>query len=543
MDFFERQRLVRRMSVRLVVLFAIAVIGIVVVVDIAAILAFRGLSMSPGNLVGLLLLVTAATLVAIGGAALVRTITLRGGGGTRVALDLGGVPVPPDTADPQLRRLRNVVEEMAIASGAPVPAVFLLPDESGINAFAAGWSTSDAAVAVTRGALERLNRDELQGVIAHEFSHVVNGDMRLNIRLIGLLFGILFLAVAGRTLLRFGVFSGGRDRDRSVNPLPLLGIALVVAGYVGVLAGRLIQAAVSRQREYLADTSAVQYTRQTTGIAGALKKIAGLHGGSQLTSAKREEVGHMLFGTGNRAISWFATHPPLADRIRLLDPSFDPAQLDALAQRWATTPPDGLREDAALGLGETPKPLPDPDSSVSAPADEVVASVGTQPDAAHRYAASVLAEIPDEVQVNLRDPATALATVLGLLLAIDAPARAHQRAALAQRHGATLADAATREADRFATLHPLARLPLVQLALPALREQPESQRAAFLDAVNTLVWADSRITVFEYCLSRLLLADITPAGRGPAGRGSSRPAPEAVGTGHRDAAGDACARR
>jgi Zn-dependent protease with chaperone function len=516
MDFFQRQRLVRRMSVRLVILFATAVVGIVVVVDFAAVLAFDGLSMAPLDLVALLGLVTGATVVSIGGAALLRTLGLRRAGGGRVARDLGGVPVPPDTTDPQLRRLRNVVEEMAIASGAPVPAVYLLPDEAGINAFAAGWSTSDAAVAVTRGALERLNRDELQGVIAHEFSHVVNGDMRLNIRLIGLLFGLLFLAVAGRTLLRFGLASGGRRRDRSANPLPLIGIALVVAGYVGVLAGRLIQAAVSRQREYLADASAVQYTRQTAGIAGALKKIGGLPDGSKLDSAKREEVGHMLFGTGNRVVSWFATHPPLADRIRVLDPSFDQAQLDTLARQWAAAPPDGLREDATLGLGGTAQPLPDPGSTVAATAKQVLASVGTPTEVAHRYAESVVADIPDEVLASLRDPATAPATVLGLLLTGDPPARGHQHALLAQRHGSTLADAAVREADRLAALHPLSRLPVAQLALPALRQQSEPQRTVFADAVTTLVQADNRITVFEYCLSRLLLADLTPPvhGRG-----------------------------
>ena len=198
-NFFERQRQVRRMSTRLVILFVVAVIGIIAAVDLAAALAFSRSADTPGQLVGILVVTSLLTLVAIVLAAGFRMIGLRGGGGV-VARELGGVLVPQDTADPQLRRLRNVVEEIAIASGVPVPEIYLLPNERGINAFAAGWSTSDAAVAVTRGALERLNRAELQGVIAHEFSHVVNGDMRLNIRLMGLLFGILFLSVIGRTL-------------------------------------------------------------------------------------------------------------------------------------------------------------------------------------------------------------------------------------------------------------------------------------------------------------------------------------------------------
>ncbi|NUS54437.1 MAG: M48 family metalloprotease, partial [Streptomycetaceae bacterium] len=196
MDFFARQQRVRRMSARLVLLFVAAVIGIVLVVDIVAVAAFRAYK-DPVQLAGTAVTVSVLTALAIALASLFRTASLRGGGG-KVALELGGVLVPQDTTDPQLRRLRNVVEEIAIASGVAVPEVYLLPNEQGINAFAAGWSPSDAAVAVTRGSLERLNRDELQGVIAHEFSHVVNGDMRLNIRLMGLLFGILFLTVVGR---------------------------------------------------------------------------------------------------------------------------------------------------------------------------------------------------------------------------------------------------------------------------------------------------------------------------------------------------------
>jgi Zn-dependent protease with chaperone function len=262
MNFFERQQHIRRLSARLVVLFVVAVAGIIVVVDLAVAFAtgaFR--AAGAGQLGSTLGFTSVSVAAAVGIAALTRTAALRGGGG-RVARDLGGVLVAPDTRDPQLRRLRNVVEEVAIAAGVSVPEIYVLPNETSINAFAAGWSTSDAAITVTQGALDRLNRDELQGVIGHEFSHVVNGDMRLNIRLIGLLFGILFLSIIGRNLMFFG---GGRGRDRN-NPLPLIGIALLIAGGVGVLVGRIIQASVSRQREYLADASAVQYTRQSTGI-------------------------------------------------------------------------------------------------------------------------------------------------------------------------------------------------------------------------------------------------------------------------------------
>ncbi|GGM41118.1 Zn-dependent protease [Micromonospora sonchi] len=532
MNFFERQRQVRRLSTRLVLLFVLAVIGIVVVVNVAAVFAFNATAGPPGQLIGLIAVVSVVTVAAIGLAALVRTVTLRGGGG-QVARELGGVPVPADTTDPELRRLRNVVEEMALASGVPVPEVYVLPNESSINAFAAGWGPADAAVAVTRGALQRLNRDELQGVIAHEFAHVVNGDMRLNIRLMGLLFGILFLTVIGRGLARAGIIGGGgRQRNNSggANPLALVGLALLVAGYVGVVAGRLIQASVSRQREYLADASAVQYTRQTRGIAGALKKIGGLTDGSELKSPKRDEVGHMLFGEAARA-SWFATHPPLAARIRALEPSFDPAELQRLSRQWAAAPPSGRQEDIALGLAPTGQGaagqgapghqggaagqarqaapgLPEQDARVRVAPAEVLGRVAAPTETAYTHAAAILDRIPEPLLGQARNREAAVPLLLGLLLSAEPEVRQHQYAALAQQHGRDLADGALRAADTLAGLHPSLRLPLAELTFPALRDRPGPQLEALLAVVFTLIHADGAIDVTEYCLSRLLLAEI-----------------------------------
>ncbi|MDM4718474.1 M48 family metallopeptidase [Micromonospora sp. WMMA1363] len=524
MNFFERQRRVRRLSVRLVLLFVLAVVGIVAVVNVAVVLAFNAAAGRPQDLLGLVAVVTVGTVAVIGLAALVRTVALRGGGG-KVARELGGVAVPADTTDPELRRLRNVVEEMALASGVPVPEIYVLPDETAINAFAAGWTPSDAAVAVTQGTLRRLNRDELQGVIAHEFSHVVNGDMRLNIRLMGLLFGILFLAVIGRGLLRAGVLGGGRDRSGGgggggANPLPLIGLAMVAAGYVGVVAGRLIQASVSRQREYLADAAAVQYTRQTRGIAGALKKIGGLTGGSTLKAPKRDEVGHMLFGDATGRASWFATHPPLADRIKALDPSFDPAELRQLARRWSSSPPAGRQEDVALGLA--PRPAAEAagataDAAGATPAKghrvpvapaEVLGRVAAPTGTAYRHAAAILDRIPPDLRARARDREAVVPLLLGLLLGADPSVRSRQHAGLADRHGRDLADAALREANAQAGLHPLLRLPLAELSFPALRDRSGTELEALLAAVFTLIRADAAIDVSEYCLSRLLLDEL-----------------------------------
>lgn len=510
MNFFERQRQVKRMSGRLVVLFAIAVVGIVLTIDLAVVIATGGFGQPTDRLVGYLVLASVATLAVIGLASLFRSVSLRSGGGGNVARALGGRPVPEDTTDPQLRRLRNVVEEIAIASGTPVPELYVLEGEPGINAFAAGWSPSDAAVAVTRGALERLNRDELQGVIAHEFSHVVNGDMRLNIRLMGLVFGILVLALAGRTLLYAGGMRGGRN-NRNAAPVLVVALALLVAGFVGVFIGRIIKAAVSRQREYLADASAVQFTRQAAGLTGALKKIGGLPAGSNLNNPKAEDVSHMLFGSGKGFSGMFATHPPLVKRIQALDPSFNPAELRQLAHRWSTEPPSGLAEDRAMGLAGGEGTLPAPESAVPAAPGAVAEWVGAPDSSSYQRAGTILQQIPEELRDRAHRGDTVTALVFGLLLSERHEVRVNQHAALVSRHGQQLADAAWREADAVAALHPMLRLPLAEIAFPALRHQAAGQVEAVMGAVYALIQADGRLSVSEYCLSRLLHEELYEA--------------------------------
>lgn len=508
MNFFERQAQVKKVSGRLVVLFVLAVLGIVAVLDLAAWFGF-GLSRQPAETaVGTLVVISLGAMLLIGGASWFRMLSLRNGGGGKIARSLGGVYVDEDTTDPQLRRLRNVVEEIAIASSTPVPELYLLPQEDGINAFAAGWSPADAAVAVTRGALERLNRDELQGVIAHEFSHVVNGDMRINIRLMGVLFGILGLAVIGRILLY-----SGRGNNKSAAPIIVVGLAAFVAGYIGVFVGRLIKAAVSRQREYLADASAVQFTRQTAGIAGALKKIGGLESGSKLRSGKVEDVSHMLFGEGRSFASLYATHPPLPKRIQLLDPTFDPAEIDQLRQRWATAPPSGLQEDMALGLVSEPDARPraaagDRTSAVAVHPDAVVAGVGDPGAASYTWAANILRSIPDELQQRARRVDTVVAVVFGLLMSDHPDARAAQHRALAARHGTAVAEAAWQEGSALTRLDPDLKLPLAELAFSALRNRQAQELETITGSIYELIRVDGRTTVFEYCLASLLRREL-----------------------------------
>jgi Zn-dependent protease with chaperone function len=209
---------------------------------------------------------------------------------------------------------------MAIAAGMPVPPVYLIRENS-INAFAAGFGIHDAVIGINQGTIDLLNRQELQGVVAHEFSHILNGDMRINLRIIALLNGILILGIIGGGLMRGSMFSRSRDRGALI----ALGIGLLVIGYGGTFFGQLIKAAVSRQREYLADASAVQFTRSTQGIANALKKIGAHSTGSRIESPQADENSHLFFGAIRSFSSMMATHPPLEARIKALDPNWVPS--------------------------------------------------------------------------------------------------------------------------------------------------------------------------------------------------------------------------
>lgn len=506
MNFFEHQEQARRGSFRLVALFALAVACIVLAVDVVVWLLTRH--------VGVVFMATVATLAVIGLGSLYRMASLRGGGAA-VAAQLGGTWVPEDTRDPALRRLRNVVEEIAIASGVPVPRLFVMEQEAGINAFAAGYSPSDAAIAVTRGALDRLNRDELQGVIAHEFSHVLNGDMRLNIRLVGALFGIMMLALIGQRILVYGRL--GRSRDAM--PLLLAALVAIVVGGIGVFFGRLIKAGISRQREYLADASAVQFTRQTRGLAGALKKIGGLDEGSRLADrADAEEVGHMLFGQGMALSSWLATHPPLVERIRRLEPSFDARQLQTLQARWRTAPPDGQAEDLALGLaardaqpGGQP-PLPHAGAQVRLAPAAVARQVAAPAEDDYSRAHVLVESMDPQLRDLARQRDQVMPLLLGMLLDGEAAVAARQMQEIAARCGEAMAVQARQlRQQHLHGLHPAQRLPLAALAFPVLRQRPRPELDAFLDTIEAVVHADGAVSVFEYCLSRLLQVQVREA--------------------------------
>lgn len=520
MNFFERQDQARRQSKRLVLLFGAAVVAIVVAVNFIVLLVGGGLSPDtlPGARWAAMGATTLATLGVIGIASMFRISSLRAGG-SAVARQMGGTPVPEDTHDFHYRRLRNVVEEIAIASGVPVPQIFVMEEEAAINAFAAGYTTSDAAVAVTRGALDKLNRDELQGVIAHEFSHVLNGDMRLNIRLMGVLFGILVLGIIGRKVLQHG-----RIGSDSKGALPVMAVALglVVIGSIGMLFGRMIKAGVSRQREFLADSSAVQFTRQTRGLAGALKKIAGVGEGSKLASRDTEEVAHMLFGDGVGYSSLFATHPPLVARIQALEPSFKAEALEDLAARWQMHPPSGLDEDQALGLDSRPAPpLPGDRTELNVTPPAVVAQVGAPQANDYVRAGALVNAIPDVLKRAAHERDEAVPLLYGLLMAPPGKVRDAQQYELSARQDERVSRQALDYADRLAELPRILCLPLAAMAMPALRRRPRPELEKFMDGCYALTHADGKVSLFEYSLGRLLRVQVhdalDPAGTWVAG--------------------------
>lgn len=538
MDFFAHQDRARRNTVWLVVYFLLAVAAIVTAVYLAcATLAGAAGSSSAERLsapVGLwnpqlFLPVSAGTLGLIGVGSLYKTAQLSGGGKT-VAEMLGGELLVPGAASGPERRLLNVVEEMAIAAGTPVPPVYLMGDEMGINAFAAGFSPQDAVIGVTRGTIQWLSRDELQGVIGHEFSHIVNGDMRLNLRLMGVLHGILLISLIGYWVMRLAPRQSSRNEREGSGGAALamvvFGLSLYAIGYVGVFCGHLIKSAVSRQREFLADASAVQFTRNPDGIAGALRKIAALAAGSRIGHAQAEEASHLFFsnGLGPSLLNLLATHPPLDVRIRRVDPGWD-GKLPKLTAELAYELEHAAEHDEhephgaagaagatelAAGFSAAPSqplpPLPFPSqATVPLRPAPTTARVGAITDPHRAYAVELLGNLPEELLGMAREPFDAAALVLGLLLSETEDVAQVQLAQLQQIAPQALVAQMQRIGPNLRSLPAEQRLPLAELSLPALKRMSPRQIDGFVRSITALAQADRRISVFEFCLHRLVV--------------------------------------
>lgn len=534
-SFFEQQHLARRNSGVLVLLYLLAVVAVVLAVDALLAGVYLYASFDGFNEVwraarqagGLRHIVPPAllTIGAAGTAAVIFAVSLwniarLAGDGEEVARMAGARQVASAASDPLERRLLNVVEEMAIAAGVRVPKVFVMDDERGINAFAAGWDASNAVVAVTRGALETLNRDELQGVIGHEFSHILNADMRLNIRMIGVLAGIVFLSAIGGFVMR-SVSQGRGRKDSGAFALFVFGLLLFVIGYVGLFFARLIKAAVSREREFLADSSSVQFTRNPDGLAGALDQIRAGAAGTRIANRYAEEMAHMYFG---QAINvWlgglFDTHPPLDERIARIRPGFAPtryrnsrakpesadAEARALDRREAAAAVLASVPAAAAGLaGETGRRSGDQTVAWGRSAGESSALVGRIDSAHVDYAARLLAALPDGLRARLRDAQGARAALVALLLAPKEEVMQAQLAALKSAGLDALGAAARELAPALNRLGAGFHLAVVDLALPALKSAGEPQQRELIAALEAVIHADRRVSLHEFVILTLL---------------------------------------
>ena len=495
--FFEHQHLARRNSKIMVVLFMLAVVAVVVALDLVVggiyLWTNGGQGPVPSGVYVTGALVTAGVIFFV---SLVNVWRL-GSGGAAVAKMAGARLVPSSTADPLERRLRNVVEEMAIAAGVRVPEVYVMDQESGINAFAAGWDVSSSVVAVTRGALERLTRDELQAVIGHEFSHILNGDMRLNIRMLGVLAGIVFLGAIGEFVVR----SVRGTKEKEAIAIFVLGAALFMIGYIGLFFARLIKAAVSRQREYLADASSVQFTRNPDAIAGALDQIRSSTTGTLIHNRYAEDMSHMYFGQSVKM--WMGgllnTHPPLDERIKRVSPRFQAMTYRTTRQTAVETTgthipmePTGRRAtDLAATWGRTPA--------------QSAALVGTMDAGKVDYAGRLLAGLSPGLRDALRDPEQAGAVMVALLLANKEEAMERQLEAIPSR---ALKARVRATAPLTSGLGLAYHLPVVDLALAAVKGLQPAAKVEILAALEAVINADRRISLHEFVVLALVRSQL-----------------------------------
>ncbi|MGP4844979.1 M48 family metallopeptidase [Marinobacter sp. 1Y8] len=528
--FFERQAQARRNTLVLIALFSIAVILITLVVDLLGYMVTRDAEVTANFGTWLLsqqgILTSIAVVTVIGLGSLFRWIDLAGGG-ARVAKMVGARQLDPSGHDSDERRLRNVVEEMAIASGVPVPDLYVMDNETAINAFVAGYNPGEAVMVVTHGTLTQLTRDELQGVVGHEFSHILNGDMRINVRLIAILAGILMIGQIGQFLMntsfyRRGYSSSSRD-SRGKGAMIAAGLALMVVGYIGLFFGRLIQAAISRQREMLADASAVQFTRNPEGIASALYRIGQTSGYFQHTS-HASDMNHMCFSESVKIsfASWLASHPPLEDRIKAIGPG--------MLARFRNRTRDDIQSPASGSQANTPQatralsdglqaftsPISGRSQAVS-PDTRLSDTAGTLTQSGEFYAQTLLARLPTNFRTLLYTRTGAVQFCYSLILhGMKADDREKAMAACQSKGAhACQPEIIARFYPALDSLGSAIRLPALEMAMPALRKLDPDERRILEQQLDILVRADQRVTLFEFAVLSFLKRHLLPEGARP----------------------------
>ena len=501
MDFFSSQDVAKRNTTKLIVLFALAVISMVVLVNLAVMIGLGLFNLESGDQVQIdwpIFFAVGFGVVTLIGLGSLYKINSLSGGGDKIAQQMNGEIVFSDSSDIKRKRLHNIVEEMAIASGVPVPSVYIIRG-NGINAFAAGHSYNDAVIGVSSGAMEQLTRDELQGVIAHEFSHILNGDMRINIRLIGVLHGILLIGMIGSYLLRLTPRS---RNSKGGAGFVVMGIGLVVVGYSGTFFGNLIKAAANRQREYLADSAAVQFTRNPDGIAGALIRIGSTKNGSLINKAGVEEISHALFSQG--LTSLFATHPPLKKRIKRILPVWD----GTFTPLNATPTPQADTKSKQT----TKERLSKKDIGMVAAAGaaviqgrKIVDQVGRLSQDNLAYARQFINTLPKKLMQAIHTPYGAQALLYSIVLDRDENERRKQLLYLEATLDHGTYSEITGLTTLVASLKSSQRLPVVDLALPSLRQLSSNQYQRFKENLMALIVADKKINFFEWVLQKVVI--------------------------------------
>ncbi|HHF2885029.1 TPA: M48 family metallopeptidase [Vibrio diabolicus] len=487
MNFFDHQDTARQRTGLLVFLFSLAVVtitGLVSVLSIGIYYGVTGEHFDQETALTYVLLCFAGVLLVVAISSMVRLSALTSNGGRGVAESIGGKLISSNTLDAKHRQLLNVVEEMAIASGIPVPPVYVMQEERGINAFAAGMSIDDAVIGVTQGALDSFTRDELQGVIAHEFSHILNGDMRLNTRLIGVLFGITCIAHFGHLVLdnthhTSRVSRSSSDSDKGFAVIMLIAIICLVLGWIGTLFGSMIKAAISRQREFLADASAVQFTRNDQGIAGALKKIGSHMAGSSLNTKASDEMSHMMFGQSKLSgfSGLFATHPPLEERIRRIEPGWDGS-----FSQSSHRPTTSFENDNVSGFTSGTSTQPEK------PTTAELSEVGQQ----------LLNQLPSELVDIAREPYSARFIAFALIFDGSELQREMIKSHIPNVSQAQLLP----WLDYDLPLH--LRFPLLELSIPALKSLSEGQKNRLCQVLRELSQTDDHYSLAEWCVINLL---------------------------------------
>ncbi|WP_182032838.1 M48 family metallopeptidase [Vibrio diabolicus] len=487
MNFFDHQDTARQRTGLLVFLFSLAVVtitGLVSVLSIGIYYGVTGEHFDQETALTYVLLCFAGVLLVVTISSMVRLSALTSNGGRGVAESIGGKLISSNTLDAKHRQLLNVVEEMAIASGIPVPPVYVMQEELGINAFAAGMSIDDAVIGVTQGALDSFTRDELQGVIAHEFSHILNGDMRLNTRLIGVLFGITCIAHFGHLVLdnthhTSRVSRSSSDSDKGFAVIMLIAIICLVLGWIGTLFGSMIKAAISRQREFLADASAVQFTRNDQGIAGALKKIGSHMAGSSLNTKASDEMSHMMFGQSKISgfSGLFATHPPLEERIRRIEPGWDGS-----FSQSSHRPTTSFENDNVSGFSSGTSTQPEK------PTTAELSEVGQQ----------LLNQLPSELIDIAREPYSARFIAFALIFDGSELQREMIKSHIPNVSQAQLLP----WLDYDLPLH--LRFPLLELSIPALKSLSEGQKNRLCQVLRELSQTDDHYSLAEWCVINLL---------------------------------------